>query len=198
MIPGFHPRLTYVLIGISVLVALYSKFGDDFNAIRPLLISNYINAGLIEIRNGQLWRLITPIFIHFGFLHVALNMMWLWQLGNLIEYARGTWVMASLVIVTGVLSNVSQYIMSGAEFGGMSGVIFALLGYLWMQGKFNPSFGIRLNPALITMVMIWFVICWSGILELFGVLIANTAHTTGLAVGALWGFIAAKSGSQKL
>lgn len=198
MIPGYHPRFTYVLVGVCVLVALYSRFGEDFDALRPLLITNYVDAGLLEIRHGQLWRLVTPVFIHFGMLHIGLNMLWLWQLGGLIEYARGPWVLSALILASAILSNVSEFYSSGPLFGGMSGVIFALLGYLWVQGKFNPRFGIRLNPALFTMVMVWFVICWSGLLELIGIHIANIAHTVGLATGALWGFVAAKSGSEAM
>lgn len=198
MIPGYHPRFTYVVIGICVLFALYSRFGANFDSLRPLLITNFVDAGLLEIRHGQWWRLITPIFIHFGMLHIGLNMLWLWQLGGLVEYTRGAVVLLPLILLSAVLSNVAEFYASGPLFGGMSGVIFALLGYLWMQGRFNPRFGIRLNPGLVTMVMIWFVICWSGVLELIGVHIANFAHTVGLASGAAWGFIAARSGSEKI
>ncbi len=191
----YHPRLTYSLIGICVFVGLYSRFGAQFDALGPLLITNYLNAGLPEIVQGQVWRLVTPIFIHFGLLHVGLNMLWLWQLGSLIEHIRGAPLFAALVFISAIASNLSEFYVSGPVFGGMSGVIFALLGYLWMQGKFNPSFGVQLNPTLITMVMIWFVVCWSGVLELAGIHIANTAHTVGLLSGALWGFVAAKSGN---
>jgi GlpG protein len=197
LIPGYHPRLTYGLIILSILVALWSNFGDNFDHIRPLLITNFVNAGLLEVSEGQLWRLVTPIFVHFGILHIGLNMLWTWQLGTLIEYRRGTVLLAALVIVSGVISNLAEYYASGPAFGGMSGVIFALLGYLWIQGRFNPGFGIILNSKLVTMVMLWFVVCWSGILSYFGVHIANFAHTAGLLTGVLWGFIAAKSGNQK-
>lgn len=198
MIPGYHPRTTYTLVALCVLFGLYSRFGADFDTLRPLLITNYVDAGLLEVRQGQVWRLVTPVFIHFGILHIALNMLWLWQLGGLIEYARGPGVLLCLVLVSALLSNLAEFYASGPLFGGMSGVIFALLGYLWMQGRFNPRFGIRLNPALVTMVMVWFVICWSGVLELVGIHIANIAHTVGLGSGALWGIVAARGGFERL
>ncbi len=131
-------------------------------------------------------------------MHIGLNMLWLWQLGTLIEFKRGSVMLGALVLVSGVLSNLGEFHASGPLFGGMSGVIFALLGYLWIQGRFNPRFGIKLNQGLVTMVMAWFVICWSGILSLIGVQIANIAHTVGLFCGIAWGFIAAKSGSERL
>lgn len=193
MIQGFHPKTTYGLIAVCVLVALYSGFGERFDTLRPLLITNYLDAGLPEVSRGQVWRLITPMFIHFGMLHIALNMIWLWQLGGAIEFARGARVLLILVFSSALASNVAEFYATGPLFGGMSGVIFALLGYLWVQGRLNPDFGIRLNPALFTMVMVWFVICWSGVLELIGIRIANIAHTVGLFAGAAIGFVAAKS-----
>ncbi|MFT5110880.1 MAG: GlpG protein [Parasphingorhabdus sp.] len=198
MVPGFHPKLTYVLIAICVLVAVITRAGDQFELLRPLLITNFVDAGLPEFFEGQIWRLITPIFIHFGLLHIGLNMIWLWQLGRLIEYAKGPLVLLTLVFITGIGSNMAEFYASGPLFGGMSGVIFALLGYLWVQGKFNPLFAVRINPKLFNMVMIWFVVCWSGVLEIVGVHIANWAHTTGLLTGIAVGFIATRLQSHRI
>jgi GlpG protein len=198
MIAGFRPRFTYGLVAVCVLIALVTRFGADFDSIRPLLITNYVDAGLLEISQGQLWRLITPVFVHFGIMHLALNMLWLWQLGEIIEFTRGPRVLATLVLTSAMLSNVAEFYVSGPLFGGMSGVIFALLGYLWVQGKFNPQFPLKLNPTLVTMVMVWFVVCWSGVLQLIGIHIANWAHTVGLACGALLGLAAAKTGTRMI
>ena len=197
MIAGFHPRLTYALIGICVAVGLYTSFGDRFDALRPLLITNYVDAGLPEVATGQYWRLLTPIIIHFGIFHLGLNMLWLWQLGALVEYRRGPLLLAALVLVSGLVSNLAEFHASGPLFGGMSGVIFALLGYLWVQGRFNPRFGIRLNRGLVVTVMVWFAVCWSGLLELAGIHIANYAHTAGLLSGGAWALVAVLARSDK-
>ncbi len=198
MVYGFHPRFTYVLIALCVLVALYSRFGANFDALRPLLITNYLDAGLPEVSSGQYWRLLTPMFIHFGIMHITLNMLWLWQLGGAIEFTRGPRVLLTLVVVSALTSNLAEFYATGPLFGGMSGVIFALLGYLWAQDKFNPSFALKLNRGLVTMVMVWFVICWSGLLELIGVRIANYAHTAGLIAGVAIGYVAAKTRSRMI
>ena len=197
IIPGYHPKLTYVLTAACIFVGLYSQASSDFDAIRPLLITNFVNSGLIEIENGQFWRLITPIFIHFGIFHLLLNMLWLWQLSAILEYRRGPLVLLAVVIISALLSNLGEFYYSGPVFGGMSGVIFALLGYLWVQGKLNPQFGIKLNPGLVKMVMIWFIICWSGVLTLINLHIANVAHTLGLLSGALFAYVAIKCGNQR-
>ena len=57
------------------------------------------NTALPEIRHGQLWRLITPIFIHFGPLHIFFNMLWLRDLGSMIEGRQSSWRLALLVLV---------------------------------------------------------------------------------------------------
>ena len=60
--------VTLVLIAISVVVTLVSSFGDNTQVLQSLYISNYTWAGLREVFQGQVWRLITPIFVHFGLL----------------------------------------------------------------------------------------------------------------------------------
>ncbi len=197
MIAGFHPRFTYTLIGICVAVGLYTSFGNRFDALRPLLITNYVDAGLPEVAAGQYWRLVSPVIIHFGIFHLGLNMLWLWQLGALVEYRRGPLLLATLVLASGLVSNLAEFHASGPLFGGMSGVIFALLGYLWVQGRFNPRFGIRLNRGLVVTVMIWFAVCWSGLLELAGIHIANYAHTAGLLSGGAWALVAVLARSDR-
>ena len=76
---GSHsiPPLTAILIAISVIVALGSGLGANFEKVEPLLISYYVKQGLPEVMSGEVWRLLTPIFIHFGFVHLAFNMLWL-------------------------------------------------------------------------------------------------------------------------
>ena len=77
--------LTYALIGICVAVALYSKFGGNENLVRQLFISDpgQTTPGFLPdvFQHGEFWRLLTPVFLHFGVLHLLFNMMWLYQLG---------------------------------------------------------------------------------------------------------------------
>ena len=90
MLAGTGP-LTLVLIGICVLLAVLrlSPMGVGYT---ELLLS----FSLPEILHGQLWRLLTPIFMHaplfagFGFLHLLFNCLWLRDLGGGIELRQGT------------------------------------------------------------------------------------------------------------
>jgi GlpG protein len=86
--------------------------------------------------------------------------------------------------VTAVTSNVAEYAWSQIPtFGGMSGVLFGVFGYLWIKSEFDPGFGIRLAPTSIAMMLIWFVLCMTT--NWFGS-IANAAHFAGLVTGIVW------------
>jgi len=182
------PHLTIALIVISVVVFVVSKMGEDLPAIRSLLISEYQGGGLLEVRDGQIWRLFTPIFIHFGPVHILFNMLWMKDLGTMIERYRGSLYLGLLVLVIAVVSDVAQYAVSGPVFGGMSGVVYGLLGYIWMKGKFDPASGLFLHQTTVAMMIIWFFLCLSGVMGN----IANTAHGVGLAAGVVWGFLSAQ------
>jgi len=179
-----YSRLTAVLMAFSVVVALLSNLGSDYQSLHFLFFSEY-RQGLPEILSGQLWRLITPILIHFGLLHIIFNMIWLYDLGSTIEQRQGISRMAILVAVTAVLSNLAQFFWSGPSFGGMSGVVYGLMAYVWVQGKFNPQVGIGLHQQIVVMMLIWFAVCWLGLVGN----IANMAHTVGLICGGILGLI---------
>jgi GlpG protein len=106
----------------------------------------------------------------------------------MIEARKGSWLLLILVLAIAAVSNVAQYIVGGPAFGGMSGVVYGLLGYVWMQGKFRPSSGLALHTQTVTMMIIWFFLCLSGMMGP----IANTAHAVGAVVGIAWGFLTAR------
>lgn len=179
-----YSPITASLLGLSISVALLSNFGSNFQFIHFLFISEY-RQGLPEISGGQVWRLFTPIIIHFGILHIAFNSIWLYQLGSAIEQHHSIKRMATLVVIISVTSNLAQYLWSGPMFGGMSGVVYGLLGYVWIQGKFNPRAGIGLDQNIAIMMLVWFIVCWLGLVGN----IANMAHTIGLVAGVILGLV---------
>lgn len=182
-----QPFLTFTLIGICVIVAIASELGENREIVGNFLISEYYRNAQIflpEVMEGQFWRLITPIFVHFGILHIAFNSLWLWDLGGVIERLGQPWKLGAMVIGIGLISNLAQYLFSGPMFGGMSGVVYGLLGYVWSLGKFNPFARVVLHPQIMLMMFVWFVLCWTGLLGP----IANMAHTVGLVLGVAWGW----------
>ncbi len=178
------PPLTMGLVATSILIYLMMHLGLQHVIIPPLLISEYLQPTLPEIFTGEVWRLVTPVFLHFGIFHIVFNMLWTWELGRLIEWRQGIWQLGALTLIVSIVANLAQYFVSGPLFGGMSGVIYGYFGYVWVQNLTNPRFGVQLNPAIVKLMLGWFVICWTGLLEkIFGIAIANTAHTAGLISG---------------
>ena len=187
-------RVTSAIFIICAITAIGSNLGSNLDFFKAFLISEAPKAvGLVEIKHGQIWRLVTPAFLHFGFLHVLFNLLWWKDLGTLVERKHSKYYLLAMFLVIAISSNVGQYFVAGPRFGGMSGVVYGMLGYLWFRGKFDPTFGRELNPMVIQMMMLWFILCFTGA---FGP-IANTAHAVGLGVGALWGYTAAMISIRK-
>ena len=143
------------------------------------------------IAEGELWRLVTPIFVHFGLMHFVFNGLWLSLLGGRIEALLGPVHLLLLVLVSAVISNMAQFVWTGSvAFGGMSGVIYALLGYIWIRNLLAPHPMLALPKELIGFMLFWLLFCMTGVLDfLLGVGIANAAHFGGLIVGMLLGLV---------
>src|SRR3954447_22551693 len=85
--------LSAVLIALSILAYLPSFF-DRENAVRKFFyitldVGNYSGQLLPEVCHGEVWRLLTPIFLHFDLLHICFNLLWIKDLGSLVERLSG-------------------------------------------------------------------------------------------------------------
>lgn len=192
MAKGNFPVVTALLLASCFLVSFISLFGQQLESIQAMFYSFYLEPQFLEIKQGQLWRLMTPIFIHFGILHLLMNTVVLWMFGRLMESIHGAVPYISIIIIIAIISNTAQYLVSGPLFGGLSGVLYGLLGLIWAMGKLSPGYPLRLNPTFTYFVIGWFVLCWSGLLSVAGIHIANTAHTAGLFSGFAIAYVVIK------
>lgn len=144
---------------------------------------------LFQNMNAQYWRLITPVFLHFGWLHIVFNCLWLWELGGRVEQVMGHFNMLMLFLVIAIVSNVSQFAFGGAGlFGGMSGVVYGLLGFSWVAPLLQPAWSIQPSKGIMLLMVGWLVLCMVGIVEVLGFgAIANAAHLGGLLCGLVMG-----------
>jgi len=140
---------------------------------------------------GQYWRLITPAFLHFGWLHIVFNSLWLWELGGKVERVMGRMNMLGLFLVIALVSNACQYAFGGpGMFGGMSGVVYGLLGFSWVAPLLQPAWRIQPSPTLMLFMLGWLLVCLVGLVQVLGFgAVANAAHLGGLACGALLGLV---------
>jgi len=185
--------LTMVLIGLCVLVHALKVGGYESNVLGELGMTRFleepggyrVGRDLSEISNGEFWRLFTPVIIHADWLHLLFNMFCLFSLGSLIEARQSSGKLGLLVVVIAVGSNLAQYWYQGPRFYGMSGVVYGLLGFVWMKSKLDPSSGLFVHPTTLAMMLIWFVLCLSPVVPN----VANGAHAGGLGMGVAWGFL---------
>lgn len=181
---------------LVVLLMLASVIGAAITEFSPSLTALFFFS---DPEKGQYYRLLSPIFLHFGLLHLVFNCLWLGILGARIELLEGSLHLLILVLITGVCSNMAQYYWSGSiYFGGLSGVIYALLGYIWIKNKIAPYNYAPLPSGLMGFMVGWLVLCMTGILEIaVGIGVANAAHLGGLIVGLLIGLVFALIGKSK-
>ena len=189
------------IILISIAIAVVSNFGSVIAVIEHLTYTNiYIsNNGTLSMASfdqtflleTQWWRLISPIFIHFSFAHLAFNCLWVYVLGEKIEKIDGKLTFIIIILISSICSNSLQYFWSGSSlFGGLSGVIYGLLGFCMITDMESKNDRYGLPPALYLFMIIWLVLGFMGILDLFGFgKVANFAHLGGLVSGVIFAMI---------
>lgn len=195
--------VTLILALLSVLGFLVAEF-ELQNIMDLLVIQGIDESGMPELLNlperiateeylahGQYWRLLTPIFLHFGWLHIVFNMLWLWELGRRIEVQGGSMHLLSVVFFTGIASNLYQAESTPlAVFGGMSGVVYGLLGYCAAFNWVAPRKNLYLPKEIYILMLASLAIGYSGVFD-FLARMANTAHLSGLIFGLIIGMASA-------
>ncbi len=182
---------THKLIAICILCFLIPLFDSTGTVYAWLTFSNVPRQFLLgvgvfpEIRNGEIWRLVSPVFLHAGPLHLLFNMYWLHQLGHVVESKIGGRTYLLTVLWVSLLSNVVFYLWIGPHFVGMSGVIYGLLGFLWAYQKFSPRESREFDEGTLQFFLLWYMACW--LLSAAKILhVANSIHGVGLLAGILF------------
>ena len=131
-------------------------------------------------------RLLGPAFFHFSWLHIVFNTMWWWQLGGQVERIFGKASLLILFLSTAIVSNLGQYLADGPNFGGLSGVVYGLVGYVWWCGWLLPAKGLSLPKPIVGFMLVWILL---GYLDMLPFNIGNTAHLIGLISGCCLAYI---------
>ena len=137
------------------------------------------------LTHGHYWRLLTPIFLHFSWVHIVFNMLWLWELGRRIEQGVGSLHLLMVILFIGIASNLWQADSTPyADFGGMSGVIYGLLAYCWVFSMLARDERFKIPNAVYVLMIGTLLIGYAGLFDSV-VRMANTAHLMGLVYGLL-------------
>lgn len=200
--------VTKAFIALSVVVTLFTNFGEYSS--EPGLLTLLTSEPLVPvgdhrylrpapyfqgILHGQVWRLFTPMFIHFDPIHILFNMVWFYQLGRQIESRKGPWRYLGLLLLLAAISNGGSIVwwQMNQEFaigGGMSGVVYGVFGYVWMKTLYDPGERYLLTQSAVFIMMIWLVFGMIGAVEaMTGDSIGNAAHLLGLIAGCVLGYL---------
>ncbi len=150
-----------------------------------------------KISQGEVWRLFTPCLLHGDIFHLFFNMIWLIVLGKQLEQRLRPFRYLLFILLVGIISNTAQYLMSGPNFIGFSGILCGMLAFIWVRQKQAPWEGYQLDRLTILFILI-FVLGMAGLQLLsffleknfnlpFAPNIANTAHIIGGIMGGIFG-----------
>jgi len=186
-LPAKKPMVTYVLIGVTVLVYLLqglstslSQNGYDW----PFMLGGKINELILQ---GQVWRLVTPALLHGSLLHIAFNMYALFSLGSSLERYYGHSRFLLLYVIGAFCGNSLSFLLSPNPSLGASTAVFGLVA---AEGVFiyrnRKLFGARARTMLTNLVLIVIVNLMIGLQP--G--IDNWGHLGGLIGGGAFAWMA--------
>ena len=203
--PGHAPVVISLIVIAVITVWLTSMSRNELAAglmiVDPrqyewVSLAERLNALLDTLSKGQVWRLITPDFLHFSWPHIIFNSVMLWFLGSQVEFIDGRTRLLVLALVASLLSNGLQYLVTGPLFGGLSGVVYAIMGYCWLSQRRLPRF--QFPPALITFALAWMVLGFTPLPNMLGMgNMANEAHLGGFVAGLLVALVLPPPGRRK-
>jgi len=187
--------LCCLLYGVSLLLTM--RMGQSpaagnsifsFGAISPQVLLALGARQAYYILAGEVWRLVTSIFLHAGLLHIGLNMWVLMDIGPIVEEIYGSPRYLFLFVLTGVLSmgiSMGWNLLAGGGYGmaiGASGALMGLIGLMLAVTTLRRGAEMRVMRSQL--------IRWVFYIILLGVLVPNVdnaAHLGGLATGFLLG-----------
>ena len=218
--------MTKTVMILCLLVAILTNFGAKeqwdqgvFRALQFLAVDqpqslelaeayledrDAVDLRLASIQGGEIWRLVTPIFIHYSIFHFLFNMLLFLQFGRMIEGRYGTVWMAILVVAVAIFSNFAQGVAperlggsapnfpSGiliSSFGGLSGVVYGLFGFIVIKQYSDPRSGFFLPQLTIVLLLGWMVFCMLPVSGSIGFHIANWAHGIGFLAGVVMAYL---------
>ncbi|PJC84998.1 rhomboid family intramembrane serine protease GlpG [Vibrio sp. HA2012] len=169
---------TLLIMGVCAVIFVFIQMGFEQQIFAALHFPSQAD------EQWQLWRWVSHAWLHFSVLHIVFNLLWWWQLGGSIEKRSGSGKLLQLFLLSAALSGAGQFWMDDAYFGGLSGVVYALMGYLWVMGCRVPEKGLSISKPIVIFMLVWLVL---GYVQSY-MAIANTAHLAGLLSGVALGW----------
>jgi GlpG protein len=155
----------------------------------PLVVTDQ---GMRLVMQGAEWyRMFTPAWLHFGWLHLIFNCLWVWEFGRRLEAGLGSLLTLFAILAIALVANVAQAELSEpAVFGGLSGVVYGLLALSWIGGMGSRPWCVAPPNTIVYFMLGWLLLGLSGLVDMLGFgSIANHAHVGGLLGGVTLAFL---------
>lgn len=197
------------IIALSVIASFSTNFGQPRGSRIPgrVTMEQQIFHGLTfvdrreyekhrdpfaDLKKGEVWRLITPMFLHGNMLHLVFNMFFIFLLGSMIERIHGSWTFLLIVLLTQVAAMMVQVLIPDADFIpeslrgspyaiGASGVAYGLFGFMLVRPWLDADYPIELDATQRMVIIAGLIVCMTPLVQR----VANGAHLGGLAAGML-------------
>lgn len=179
------PVITYALMAINITIFLYLLIFDTTGNITNMFVNNYE-----KVQAGEIYRLITAMFMHGGIIHLLFNMYALYTLGPQVERYYGSKRFIFIYFLSGIMGSIFSclFLKSGASSLGSSTAIFGLLGSITyftyyyratIQGFLNGP----IVPALITNLIVGLMFTNVGIMGHIGGFIGGLLVAMAIGIG---------------
>ena len=177
-------KVTVLVTALCTLIFAFEWLGYD----QQIMIFTHYPAYLGE--ETEYWRYISHVFVHLSPLHILFNLSWWWIFGGAIERHLGSLKLIGLFLTAALISGIAQNWASGPAFFGLSGVVYAVMGFVFAVDKFGATQGTVLPKGFFTMLIVGIALGFAS--PLIGIKMGNAAHISGLIVGLILGFLQAK------
>ncbi|MFD1317892.1 rhomboid family intramembrane serine protease [Loigolactobacillus zhaoyuanensis] len=137
-----EPYMMYFFLGLQILVYLVmTLFGGSQDSNVLIFFGAKVN---VLIQQGEWWRLLTPVFLHSGLMHIAVNSVTLYFIGMQIESLFGHWRFTLIYLLSGITGNIASFVFNPGISVGASTALFGLFGAFFMlMEAFRQNSGIR-------------------------------------------------------
>lgn len=173
-----YPFVT-ALLAINILVYIVTGL--------PIQGSRYLyNTGVgynLFISDGEWWRLVTPMFLHAGLMHLLFNMFSLFIFGPELERVAGKARFLTIYLLSGIFANVASFFLGGPDFAhvGASGAIFGIFGAFGALVYYTKNAFPQLRQIMLPIIII------SVIMTFLQPGVNVIGHIAGLIVGFIIG-----------
>ncbi|WP_058307448.1 rhomboid family intramembrane serine protease [Gracilibacillus massiliensis] len=170
------PRLSYLLIALNVIIFFLLEYAGG--STNPEVLIEYGAKYNIAMLEGEWWRVITSMFLHIGFLHLALNMLALYFIGTLVERIYGNVRFLVIYFLAGIAGGMASFALNPSIAAGASGALFGLFGALLFFGIKYPRVFFKTMGLNVIFIVILNIVFGFSVQQ-----IDNGAHIGGLIAG---------------